>query len=335
MIAMAASVGAQGPSTQAQRGSVTGKVRLEGRNHHNGVYVTVDGGEGGFAETTRDGVFAINNLPLGWHVLRLDMPKYLAVEGRFLASAPNTVLGDLVMLGGDAYGDNIIDILDLALVARNYDTSPPADPRADINDNGMVDIFDLTLVSKNYDKRGPTNGQNALVAVLPPQLSSVVRERPVTTMKAPDASDPTLTWTLSPVKPTYAVGDVVTATLSVDQGGKVYGVDIRQPYNEKHLTPRDLDPAAPEVNGRVGDFFTPPSFAPVNRVADGEFRLGVASMAATPPPPAGALAEVSFTVAACGETAFNPAQGIKLSDDKGVALPFHAAPPAALRVPCP
>ncbi len=329
-----ATAAAQGPATAAQRGSVSGRVRLEGRSHHNGVYVSLDGGEGGQVETTADGVFAINNIPLGWHILRADMPRYLAVEGRFLASAPNTVLGDLIMTGGDAYGDNIIDILDLALVARNYDTAPPADPRADINDNGMVDIYDLTLVSKNYDKRGPTSGQNAAVTVLPPTLSSVLRERPVTTMKAPSPSDPTLTWTLSPAKPVYAPGDVVTAALRVDQGHPVYGVDITQPYNTRQLTPHDADPAAPEINGRVGDFFTPPRFAPVNRVAGGEFRLGVASMAATPPPSAGTLAEVIFEVTGCGETSFDPARGIKLSNEKGVALPFNAAPAALLKA-CP
>lgn len=322
---------AQGPSTAAQRGSVSGRTLLEGRSRHNGVYVSLDGGEGGQVETTTDGVFAINNIPLGWHILRADMPRYLAVEGRFLASAPNTVLGDLIMTGGDAYGDNIIDILDLALVARNYDTAPPADARADINDNGMVDIYDLTIVSKNYDKRGPTAGQNAAVTVLPPQLSSVLRERPVTAMKAPSPSDPTLTWTLSPARPVYTPGDVVTAALRVDKGNPVYGVDITQPYNAKQLTPRDADPAAPEINGRVGDFFIPPSFAPVNRVADGEFRLGVASMAATPPPSAGTLAEVSFEVSGCGETSFNPAQGVKLSNEQGAAVPFNAAPPAILK----
>ena len=73
----------------------------------------------------------------------------------------------------------------------------------------------------------------------------------------------------------------------------------------------------------MGDFFTPPRFAPVNRVAGGEFRLGVASMAATPPPSAGTLAEVIFEVTGCGETSFDPARGIKLSNEKGVALSFN------------
>ncbi|MCW5850596.1 MAG: hypothetical protein KIT87_11015 [Anaerolineae bacterium] len=324
----------QPPIGAANPGLVTGRVTLEGRSRFNGVYVTLDRGDGGFDETSADGAFVIRNIPLGWHILRMDMPKYLAVEGRFLASEEVTVLGDLKMLAGDAYGDNIIDILDLALVSRAFGSEPPSDPRADINDNGMVDILDLVLVSKNYDRQGPTDGQNTRIAILPPTLSSVVRDRPVEAKRAADANDPTATWTLSPSKPTYAVGEVVTAALTLDKAAGVYGADIRQAYNEKQLKPRDAEPGTPQVEARVGSLFSQ-GFSPLNRVEKGEVRLAVSQVSDGARPASGTLLEVTFEVAGCGETVFDSARVLRLTDGKASVIPYNVGKAATLRTPCP
>ena len=180
--------------TNAPTGTVSGRVRLEGRNHHDGVYVTLDNGAAGHVETGADGRFTLTNVPLGWHVLRLDMPGYLAVEGRFQATQASTVLGDLWMTGGDAYGDQVIDIFDLTLVARSYDSKPPSDPQADLNADGRVDMLDLVLVAQNYDKRGPTDGQTKALTLLPPALSRVQQERSVRIAREPGPNDPTAEW---------------------------------------------------------------------------------------------------------------------------------------------
>jgi hypothetical protein len=314
---------------------VTARVILQGRDHHNGVYATLDKGESGFAETAADGSFTINNIVLGWHILRLDMPGYLAVEGQFLATQNQTVLGDLRMLGGDAYGDNLIDILDLALVAVNYDSSPPRDARADINDNGIVDIFDLTMVTVNYDKQGPTGGQNAAMTVIPPTLSSVLKDRPVAVLKAPDASSPRATWTLDPAQPTYAVGSVVTATLSLTNATPVFGADVRQAYDDKQLRPRDAAPASPQANGRVGSLFSDGGFIPVNRAEGGTFRVAMTRADGKATPAMGTLAQVVFEVVGCGETVFDPNKALRLTDGKAAVVPFNAAPPVTLRTACP
>ena len=322
------------PTGAVNTAAVTGRVILEGRSRYNGVYVTLDRGDGGFDETTADGVFVIRNIPLGWHILRMDMPKYLAVEGRFLASEPVTVLGDLKMLAGDAYGDNIIDILDLALVSRSFGSEPPSDPRADINENGMVDILDLVLVSKNYDREGPTDGQNAALTVIPPTLSSVVRDRPVEAKRAADANDPTATWTLTPSKQSYAVGEVVTATLTLDKAATVYGADIRQAYNEKQLKPRDAVPGTPQVEARLGALFSQ-GFSPLNRVEKGELRMAVSQVSEGVRPASGSLLEVAFEVVGCGETVFDPTRTLRLTDGKASVIPYHVGKAATLRTPCP
>ncbi len=324
------------PTQAGNTALVTGRVLLQGRTTHNGVYVTLDGGESGFDESKPDGSFTIRNITLGWHILRMDMPKYLAVEGRFLAGQETTVLGDLVMLGGDAYGDNVIDILDLALVARNYDTSPPADDRADINANGAVDIYDLTLVSRNYDRRGPTDGQNRALALLPETLSSVAKERQqraVTAQRAADPNDPTVSWSLEPARTAYKVGEVVTVTLSLDQAAKVYGVDVAQSYDAKQLRPRDANRATPAVDTQLGDLFSH-GFAPVNKVEGGALRVGVSQVDNGPLPDRGVVLRATFEVIGCGETVFD-AKGIKLTDGKANAIPVNIGTTAVLKTACP
>ncbi len=314
-------VTAHADTAAAPTGTVSGRVLLEGRKQHNGVYVTLDGGGAGHVETTADGRFTLTNVSLGWHVLRLDMPGYLAVEGRFQASQPTTVLGDLRMTGGDAYGDQVIDIFDLTLVARAYDSQPPSDPQADLNADGRVDLLDLVLVTQNYDKRGPTDGQTKALALLPPALSRVQQERSIQIAREPGPNDPTVQWTLTPAKDTYAVGDVVTATLTLSNAGAVYGAEVRQAYDQKQLRPEQ-----PQVSA----LFSQNSLTPRNTAANGTILVQGAQVGETARPTEGALTQVIFKVIGPGQMTFDT-KGVRLTDGKGGALPFNAGPPVTLK----
>ncbi|HZP56416.1 MAG TPA: dockerin type I domain-containing protein [Dehalococcoidia bacterium] len=53
---------------------------------------------------------------------------------------------------GDANGDGVVDVRDLALVARNMGKRNP-DPRADVNHDGRVDVRDLLLVLLQLGRR--------------------------------------------------------------------------------------------------------------------------------------------------------------------------------------
>jgi len=56
----------------------------------------------------------------------------------------------------DIDGNGVVDILDIALVARAWGSTPGDprwDPRCDINGNGKVDILDLALVARDYGKK--------------------------------------------------------------------------------------------------------------------------------------------------------------------------------------
>lgn len=308
-------------TTAAPTGSVSGRVLLEGRNRHGGVYVTLDGGSAGHVESASDGRFTLTNVPLGWHVLRLDMPGYLAVEGRFQATQATTVLGDLRMTGGDAYGDQVIDIFDLTLVARAYDSRPPSDPQADLNADGGVDLLDLVIVAQNYDKRGPTDGQTKALALLPPSLSRVQQERSIQIAREPGPNDPTAQWTLTPAKDTYTVGDVVTATLTLSNAGAVYGAEVRQSYNARQLSPQQPG---------VSPLFSTNSLTPRNSAANGTILVQGAQVGEVERPAEGPLTQVTFKVIGAGETTFDT-KGVRLTDGKGGALPFNAGSPVTLK----
>ena len=62
-------------------------------------------------------------------------------------------LGEVTLYGGDATGDNRIDIRDLSYVAWHFDSG---DAKADLNGDGQVDILDLSLVAGNFGRVGPT-----------------------------------------------------------------------------------------------------------------------------------------------------------------------------------
>ncbi|MFN8473478.1 MAG: carboxypeptidase regulatory-like domain-containing protein [Anaerolineae bacterium] len=329
LLAVFAVIQAHADVLAAGTGSVSGRVRLEGRNHHDGVYVTLDGGASAPVETGADGRFTFNNVPLGTHVLRLDMPGYLAVEGQFQSTQSTTVLGDLTMTGGDAYGDQVIDIFDLTLVARAYDSQPPSDPHADLNADGRVDLLDLVLVTQNYDKRGPTGGQTKALTLLPPALSKVQQERPVQIAREPGPNDPTAQWTLSPAKDTYAVGDVVTATLTLSNAAGVYGAEVRQAYNAKQLRPTTASP----LPTQEGALFAQDALTPRNSAANGTIFVQAAQVGEADRPAEGVLAQVPFQVIGCGETTLDT-KGVRLTDGKGGAIPFNAGAPVTLTTPC-
>jgi hypothetical protein len=74
--------------------------------------------------------------------------------GVFPATAPDDTGGfslDIfsreALASGDATGDGLVDIFDLAYIAARYDS---ADYTADVNGDGLVNIFDLTMAASRY-----------------------------------------------------------------------------------------------------------------------------------------------------------------------------------------
>jgi parallel beta-helix repeat protein len=63
-----------------------------------------------------------------------------------------------IRLMGDVNGDGVVDLRDIALVARAFGSTPSSpnwNPAADINGDGVVNMKDITLVARNFGEHYP------------------------------------------------------------------------------------------------------------------------------------------------------------------------------------
>lgn len=131
---------------------VAGRIQLQGRTNHSGVVVSND--QANQTQTNNEGFFSI----AGSNVIGFKLPGFLSAQanmqiklGQISGNGPIN-LGVITLPAGDANGDNIIDIFDLAYLGAHYETN---DALADFNGDGLVDIFDLAMAAKNYEQKGP------------------------------------------------------------------------------------------------------------------------------------------------------------------------------------
>lgn len=163
----------------------TGFVDLQGRTNDSGATVQVFGGATIAGATTlaqgtsaASGAYTTNYispylLTIGnTYWFQVDAPLYLPTTARAtspsyptlptdwqhskpLSMRPTTALGNVILLGGDATNDNVIDISDAACIGNRYMQSAApcgSDPgsNADVNGDGTVTMRDLTLMGGNY-----------------------------------------------------------------------------------------------------------------------------------------------------------------------------------------
>jgi hypothetical protein len=161
----------------------TGFVDLQGRTNDSGATVEVYGqaaksvavlaggtSSGGGGYTTN--YVAPNFLTVGsTYYFQVDAPLYLPTtavttsaiytttplswqQGASLSTRPTTVLKTVILLGGDANNDNVIDIGDATCIGYYY--KQPAAPcgtsgsNSDVNGDGTVTLLDLVLMGGNY-----------------------------------------------------------------------------------------------------------------------------------------------------------------------------------------
>ena len=134
-------------------GWMTAHVRLEGRQDHSGVLVSVDG----WQQLTGSDGYVFFLLPEGYHTITVSMDGYLYAQRRFeVRHNRPTDLSTVTLFAGDADGNRLIDFLDLVIVHAAFGSAPPSDPRADINGDGRVDILDGLLIGVNLGREAPT-----------------------------------------------------------------------------------------------------------------------------------------------------------------------------------
>jgi len=143
-------------NVSATASAVSGQVALQGRDNYGGVVVTSDSGTQ--TQTNPDGSFSIE----GSSVVQVQLPGYLSAQADIqsrlqsqsggAADFQTVSLGGITLLAGDVNTDDTINILDLAYIAMNYQST---DQLADLNGDGQVNIVDLALAAGNYAQDGP------------------------------------------------------------------------------------------------------------------------------------------------------------------------------------
>jgi parallel beta-helix repeat protein len=76
-------------------------------------------------------------------------------HSKLLSVAPYTPLNMVLLLGGDANNDDVIDILDAGCIGGDYSLTPGVcgtGGTSDVNGDGVVDMLDLSLMGTNYTK---------------------------------------------------------------------------------------------------------------------------------------------------------------------------------------
>lgn len=104
-----------------------------------------------------NGTYTVGGLPFGTYTVTIQAPTYL----RKVVSGVNTTSGtatlNVTLLGGDANGDNAVDVFDLADLISSFDKSVGDAgflAGADFNNDGSVDVLDLDVLVRNFDQSG-------------------------------------------------------------------------------------------------------------------------------------------------------------------------------------
>ena len=205
---------------------MTGKVTLQGQPRVSGVRITAGPSS---TLTQIDGSFELSLVP-NTYTLTATHNKYLARVTliRLDPGAPPLALPATVLLGGDGTNDGAVNLTDLVLVGAHYNTTPPGDPRADLNQDGTVDLLDLVLVSTNYGRVGPMGWVTA-DKIAPTGFLGKRLGRPRVRLEAP---------------PQVAAGDQFTVNVVVSGARGLQGADVTLSYDPDQMRLVSVGPDA-------------------------------------------------------------------------------------------
>ena len=108
--------------------------------------------------TDKWGNLTLDNLPAGSYVVKVSKLGYIdlpaTLNKTLVVNAGKTSVGKLTLVAGDVDNNEVINLSDAVAVANDWGRSGSAivNPLADINADGKVDLLDLAIVAKNYNK---------------------------------------------------------------------------------------------------------------------------------------------------------------------------------------
>jgi len=104
-------------------------------------------------QASLDNSFAVT-LSAGTYTVVASASGFLNTQGSFsVTSNLTSTLPTIALLAGDVDNNNEIDQLDAMTVGMSYNTAEP--PGADLNNDNVINVLDLELLARNYRKTGP------------------------------------------------------------------------------------------------------------------------------------------------------------------------------------
>lgn len=119
------------------------------------ITLTLPDGSVVYGAADEQGNFSFADLPAGSYFVEVAATGSLTSSIEVvLADGEQRDLPPLTLKVGDTNGDNVIDILDVMLIAANFD-GPAQVAEADVNGDGWIDVRDLSLIGAQVGLAGP------------------------------------------------------------------------------------------------------------------------------------------------------------------------------------
>jgi hypothetical protein len=144
-----------------RQGSFGEKVTVEGRPDHNQAghqIMALDfSGQVFTGQTGPDGRFLLEGIPAGTYTLVASSPGFLSATcGAFVHSGGSTRLNGVTLLAGDLDNSGVIDMVDVVTLSAAFGR-PDLAEGADFNTDELIDVLDLILLAANLGQTTTDN----------------------------------------------------------------------------------------------------------------------------------------------------------------------------------
>ena len=104
-----------------------------------------------------DGTFSLV-APVGTYIVVAEAPGFLVAQGPAVINAGEiTTKSTVSLVAGDIDGNGVIDQYDAMTIGMSYNTATP--DAADLNADGNIDVLDLEILAANYNASGALDWQ--------------------------------------------------------------------------------------------------------------------------------------------------------------------------------
>lgn len=143
--------------TAKPNGNLTGAVNVEGRADDNQAGHTITEATANLsAITDAAGNFTFESLEPGTYTLTANSPGFLAATCAGLTHQGDTLLASVTLLAGDVDDNHVVNIVDAVAIGSALGSAEPGQV-TDLNADLKVDVLDLILMAVNFDQTSENN----------------------------------------------------------------------------------------------------------------------------------------------------------------------------------